>query len=315
MDASQVLVASGVTVVIPAYNYEKYLGEAVDSALSQDYASNIEVLIIDDGSTDRTGEIALSYGSRVRYHRKINAGLSAARNTGMELAQYDKVLFLDADDVLEPSCVRRLMQTWNETHPSPVVIGSSGRMINAEGSFHIDPENLAEISKLQILKTRDFVLRNRFSPIVLADRHILLSLQGFDTALRASEDRDMWIRASTMGQVIKLHECLHRKRDHGSNMSRQAEQQTSCIFQVLKKAQSNPSIQLEITDWREAHAVCFYQSALMHLAAGDRRMAWKQCLRSIATSPWLRSCQAIELPVCVRQKFLLLLLFARLRDI
>lgn len=107
MDASQVLVASGVTVVIPAYNYEKYLGEAVDSALSQDYASNIEVLIIDDGSTDLTGEIALSYGSRVRYHRKINAGLSAARNTGMELAQYDKVLFLDADDVLEPSCVRR----------------------------------------------------------------------------------------------------------------------------------------------------------------------------------------------------------------
>jgi glycosyltransferase involved in cell wall biosynthesis len=98
-----------VSIIIPCYNYAEYLGEAVESALAQTHRP-IEVLVIDDGSTDGTGRISASYAPRgVRYHRQENAGLSAARNAGARLCRGAYLVFLDADDVLEPSYVEECL--------------------------------------------------------------------------------------------------------------------------------------------------------------------------------------------------------------
>lgn len=87
-----------VSVVIPVYNGERYLAEAVQSALDQAYRP-LEVLVIDDGSTDGSGAVAQSFGQLVHYHYRDHAGLAATRNHGVSVARGELLAFLDADDV------------------------------------------------------------------------------------------------------------------------------------------------------------------------------------------------------------------------
>src|SRR5438105_4680193 len=90
-----------VSAVIPVHNGQRYLGEAISSVLAQAHAV-IECLVIDDGSTDATGEVAAGFGEPVRYVRQPRAGVSVARNRGAELAGGELVAFLDHDDAWLP---------------------------------------------------------------------------------------------------------------------------------------------------------------------------------------------------------------------
>jgi glycosyltransferase involved in cell wall biosynthesis len=100
-----------VTALVCAYNYERYVAEAIESAFAQDYpAELIEVLVIDDGSTDGTPEILRSYGDRIRVVRQPNGGLLAATARGIEEARGDLIAILDADDVWKPEKVRRQVE-------------------------------------------------------------------------------------------------------------------------------------------------------------------------------------------------------------
>ncbi len=101
-----------VTVIIPVYNYEKYLNLCIDSVLNQTY-KNIDVILVDDGSTDSSGKICDEYAhdDRVRVIHKENGGLSSARNAGMKIAQGDWVTFLDSDDFLKETFVERTLLT------------------------------------------------------------------------------------------------------------------------------------------------------------------------------------------------------------
>ncbi len=273
-----------VTVIIPCYNYARFLPDAVESALAQSTPDlPLEVLVIDDGSSDDTAAVAARYGDRLRYHFQSNAGLSAARNTGMAQAAHELVVFLDADDLLAPGAVAALLAARAAQATTPVVLAGRDQPIG------LDQQPLAPApvttGRVIPVPARLLVLRNRFAPGVLADRRVLLALGGFDPALRASEDRDLWIRAAARHPVALLDRVTLLKRDHGANMSRHAVQQTAAIEQVLAKAFNNPDLHLSAADRRLAQAVCCYQSALMHADAGDARTAARQMLRSIALYP------------------------------
>lgn len=97
-----------VSVIIPCFNYGQYLRAAIESALNQDYPF-IEVIVINDGSTDDTANIASAFDSQIRYVDQENQGLSQTRNTGSRIAKGEFLLFLDADDQLHPLCVRELL--------------------------------------------------------------------------------------------------------------------------------------------------------------------------------------------------------------
>src|SRR5271156_2034659 len=90
-----------VSVIIPTYNYGRFVTEAVDSVLAQSYTDH-EVIVVDDGSVDDTPERMQPYAERVRYLRQPNQGPSAARNNGIEAARGEYVAFLDADDLWHP---------------------------------------------------------------------------------------------------------------------------------------------------------------------------------------------------------------------
>ncbi len=283
-----------VSIIIPCYNYSRFLPAAIDSALAQSTpALSVEVLVMDDGSTDDTAAVAARYGSRIRYHHKVNAGLSAARNTGIDLAANDLVVFLDADDMLAPGAVQNLLAARTTCSAPPAVMAGRDLAVATDGIPLAAPP--PESGRIKPVSARDLVLRNRFAPAVLADRRMLLALGGFDTGLRASEDRDMWIRAAAIHPVALLDRVVLLKRDHGNNMSRAAEQQTASIEQVLAKAFLNPKLALTPADRRMAQAVCYYQSALMYADAGDHRTAIRQMLRSLLQSP-LASWQTDAIP-------------------
>ena len=98
-----------VSIVIPCYNQAEFLPEAIDSVLAQTYRP-IEVLVVDDGSSDNTAEVAQRYGDRIRYIHRANGGISAARNTGIAHVRGDFVKFLDSDDHIHPETVAWQME-------------------------------------------------------------------------------------------------------------------------------------------------------------------------------------------------------------
>ncbi len=123
-----------VSVIIPAYNVSNYIGECIDSILSQSY-SNLEVIIVDDGSTDNTAEICKAFkDSRIRYFKKENGGVSSARNYGLDCVQGACVLFVDSDDFLEKNMIEVLVDKMVKSNSDISVCGaykyySDGRKI------------------------------------------------------------------------------------------------------------------------------------------------------------------------------------------
>ena len=103
-----------VSIVVPIYNVEKYLSKCIDSLISQTY-KNLEIILVNDGSTDQSGEIAQQYAkqdSRIRYIVQKNKGLGGARNTGLEYAKGNYILFIDSDDYIRNNMVEKMAKCW-----------------------------------------------------------------------------------------------------------------------------------------------------------------------------------------------------------
>lgn len=226
----------GVSVIIPAYNYGRFLAESIDSALQQTLP-NVEVIVVDDGSTDNTRSIAFQFtDSRLRYIYQANQGLSAARNTGILNARYAFIAFLDADDLWLPPMIESALSNFSRLPSDFAVVACGLARMNADGE-PIDqvPVTHGEVAQKE-LKARDIVIKSRFMPsTVVVRREVFGEVGLFDTGLRSSEDRDMWIR---IGEKYRIHyyaERLVRIRKHGNNMSRNADRMRVNMRMVLKK--------------------------------------------------------------------------------
>src|ERR671910_1122682 len=126
----QEVVAGLVSVVIPCYNQAHFLGEAIESVLSQSYPHH-EIVVVDDGSTDDTSEVASRYDG-VRLVRQENRGLAGARNTGIRHSEGDYLVFLDADDRLLPEALRAGVECF-ESHPECAFVFGRFRYISVDG--------------------------------------------------------------------------------------------------------------------------------------------------------------------------------------
>ena len=139
------MVSGLVSVIIPAYNAARSLGRAIDSVLRQTYLS-VELIVVNDGSTDSTEAIARSYGDHVRYVFQENRGETAARNTGGKLANGEFVTFLDHDDYWKPQfaekCVGFLLD-----HPTAVGVICGSERLSALSGSEIIPKALAKASR------------------------------------------------------------------------------------------------------------------------------------------------------------------------
>lgn len=258
-----------VSVIIPTYNYARFLAEAVDSALAQTYRP-IEVLIVDDGSTDGTRElIETRYGNRaeIRYIFKENQGLSAARNTGIQGALGTFLVFLDADDRLRSDYVAKALEAYARLPSDTGVVAVQMEWIDTKGD--LIPSRLHFPTIETEITSVDLLVMSRFSPAVMVRSEVFQSCGNFDVSLKASEDRDMWIRISRIYRIFRLADKLLEVRRHGENMSGNGHRQSACIRQVLLKAYRSGII----SGWRQVYwvkalSIFVYQKALMESGDG-----------------------------------------------
>jgi glycosyltransferase involved in cell wall biosynthesis len=204
-----------ISVVIPCYNQAHYLGEAISSALDQNY-QNIEVIVVDDGSTDGTAEVAGRY-SQVKCIRQANRGLAAARNRGLEASRGEYVVFLDADDRLAPGAIA-VGTGWLDSHPDCAFVSGHYNLIDAEGwpMPHM-ASPCAEADHYRALLRRNYI---GMPATVMYRRPVLEIVKGFDTSRRACEDYDLYLRIARRFPVLCHHHLVAEYRQHGGNMSR-----------------------------------------------------------------------------------------------
>lgn len=210
-----------VSVITPVYNGERYLREALESLFAQDY-ENFESIVVDDGSEDRTSEIAQSFP--VRFERQENQGAAAARNRGISLARGALIAYLDSDDLLPPNKLS-VQAGYLAAHPEVgCVLGRQEVMLQGVE----EPEWLS----------RDLIYGDLDGiPLVSAmvRKEVLDELGGFDPSFGFAEDRDLFVRMREHGVRIEvLPEILVYRRFHGENTNFTRRPDKHPIFRSLK---------------------------------------------------------------------------------
>lgn len=142
-----------ISVIVPCYNVAEFLGECVDSLLAQTY-KNLEIILVDDGATDNTGEIAKRYAqnnTNVQYVYRENGGLSAARNTGIDNSKGEYVAFIDSDDYVEPNYIERLYSAIKDTGAEVSVCGYRKEGMEHDAVAFDDDEVISPHTAMKIL--------------------------------------------------------------------------------------------------------------------------------------------------------------------
>jgi len=221
---------AGVTAVITAHNEEGLIREAIASALAQTHAE-CEVLVVDDGSTDRTAEVAEGVGdSRIRVFREAHAGRSAALNKGIAMATHEFIAILDADDLWLPDrCGRQV--AFLDAHPEVAVVGSSAYLRDRQGR-----ERLLRVPTSDRAIRRAMAWGNPFvHSSAMMRRSALQACGGYaDTRF---EDYHLMVRIAAAHPVANLAEPLVVRRlgpgSHGRSGPRSHRLRTKLEFQRL----------------------------------------------------------------------------------
>ena len=210
-----------VSVIIPAYNGEQFIGEAIESALAQRGVA-IEVIVVDDGSSDQTVERIVEFGERVRLFQKKNGGVASARNFGIARARGRFVALLDQDDRYLPGKLATQIDMMNNC-PEAVVCHGNIRMIDALGHAlhnghlgHPTDESMPSGMVLERLFQWNFIL----ACTALMQRDAVLAVGGFNERLWGVDDYELWMKLATLGPIIYANEIISEYRWHGENASR-----------------------------------------------------------------------------------------------
>ncbi len=250
-----------VSIIVPAYNAERFLSEAIQSVLRQTLIE-WELLIVDDGSTDNTLAIAQRYASqdaRIRCLHQDNGGVSAARNCGIidvsKEAEY--VTFLEADDLWEPDALALLVAA---LEVDPLAVGAHGlvREIDSSGNWIGGGWREAWARNRQYVKGRKLLKSEGHEPTtfscvvydpcfvvgtIVVRRSTLTAAGLFDTSLTYAEDHDMWLRISRQGRLAYVDRVILSYRQHGASAMRNASDRsprTNVRLRMLASPQISP---------------------------------------------------------------------------
>lgn len=250
-----------VSIIIPAYNHAHLLADTLHSALAQTHAA-LEVIVVDDGSQDNTRGVVAAFAGRVTYLRQENAGVCAARNSGLALAQGEFVLFLDSDDLLAPKAIEIKSALLQEDSRAALAysafryVGEDGRRVLDEA--HPKP-NGSPLRRL-LLRTLGFPPGN-----ALIRRAMLESVGKWDTELSGAADTDLWIRLAHAGHAFAYADvALFDYRILSNSMSRNYTRQINDEFKRLDKFFARPNLPVEIMQLQSC------SRAILHLEAATR---------------------------------------------
>lgn len=275
-----------ISIILPVWNGEKFLAAAVDSLLAQTF-TDFELLVVDDGSNDRTPEILRSYAdSRLRVLRLDHAGIVVALNHGLSQARADWIARLDADDLSEP---RRLELQWHAVNRRPqAVLCHTAATLVGEGGW--------PVAEARLPRSRSFMaLRLCYQcPIVhstvLFEKAAALAAGGYLPEERHAEDFSLWGRLLEQGEFIGLPEKLVRFRLHDQSVSRQNIEAQQALARKIGIRHCQKFLKLDEADAVRANTLlltatrdCKWRDWWWFLTRCAPRLKWK----SAETLGWL----------------------------
>lgn len=190
-----------VTILMPVYNGEKYIAEAIDSVLAQTF-TDFEFLIVNDGSTDSTEKIISSYNDpRIKLVNQVNGGVSCALNTGLSLAKGKFIARFDSDDICYPE---RLMEqvAFMKQNPDYVLIGSDADYVTEQGDFVFYYENTGH-SDTEI-RERIYEKNPIIHSTVLFVKDVIINAGAYDKGAHTFEDHLLWVKVIKYGKVCNV---------------------------------------------------------------------------------------------------------------
>ena len=224
-----------VSVIIPNYNHTRFVTAAIDSVLQQSYR-DVEIIVVDDGSTDDSAAVIARYGARVRYIYQQNQGLGAARNTGIKAAAGRFVGLLDADDAWLPSYLAHMM-TLVARHPDAAVYYANARYMDVNGVEMPGLVTGATVAPDQVYAQ---LLRANFliPSTILLRRDVVMAAGLFeqqDRAMHGCEDWDLWLRLAPHHRFVGAYTPLVRYRVHGGSLSAGVDKMQRAARAVVEK--------------------------------------------------------------------------------
>ena len=274
-----------VSVVIPTYNRAGLVGEALQSVLSQPL-DDMEVLVVDDGSTDETQTVLARFTDpRVRVVHQANQGISGARNTGVRETSGEYIAMLDSDDRWRPNVLPRLVAAL-DAHPEAVLVYGRAQAMDAYGFPLPQMKGTVEMFPSRTLRS---ILYGDFVPIIaaLVRRDALLRAGPFDPDVSGTEDWDMWIRLARLGGFVFLEDTLADFRQHTAQFTQsygeRLERLMAARVRVLDKAFAQPDLPPDVLAVRPlAYRNVYISTAVRWLNTGMLGPAWtalRQALR------------------------------------
>jgi glycosyltransferase involved in cell wall biosynthesis len=216
-----------VSVIVPCYNGAPFLEEALRSALAQSYP-RVEIIVVDDGSTDNSGEVAQRFP--IKYIWQRNSGLSAARNSGIRESKGSYLVFLDADDRLKPKAIEIGLRAL-ELRPDCALVVGDHVFISSDGSplaisCKVDPLH----SHYAALLKSNFI---EMISTVLFRRSVFDEVGVFNARLRAAEDYELYLRIARVRPICCHPAVVAEYRMHEANISRNPELMLTTTLEVL----------------------------------------------------------------------------------
>jgi glycosyltransferase involved in cell wall biosynthesis len=232
--------APSVSVIVPCFNQARFLPAALTSVLEQSFDGEVECIVVDDGSTDATEDVARRY--RVTLLAQENRGLAAARNRGLDAAGADLVVFLDADDRLAP-CALSVNAAALAARPKAGFVSGHCTLVGPDGTRLYTPSQ--------------YVVDERHYDALLAGSYIwnpgsvmyrkarLIEIGGFEPTLSPAADYDVYLRLARSDAVVAHAQVTVEYRQHAAQMSHRSEPMLTAIGRILAR---------ELEDWHDEPA-------------------------------------------------------------
>ncbi|MFY7863796.1 glycosyltransferase [Roseateles sp.] len=286
-----------VSVIMPCFNAEHFIADALNSILAQQYPGPLEIVVVDDGSTDKSVQLASAF-ERVTVIRQENKGPAAARNLALENTSGDVLAFLDADDLWTPGSLQSRVEHLIKDPEVGVVFGDFSYWTPVATTKEAASEVRCQLPDSVLSATREGWVYPEIllDPIVhiiatIVRRSVVDAIGGFDKSLRTGEDYDFFIRAARHCRFSHVESVVARYRLHPSSITR-VPQPVSNEYTVVSRAiarygNTNPAgRQLAVSQLKlRMHKMCF-DHALQHLRHGDPRIAASGFRTAIKHHPW-----------------------------
>ncbi len=280
-----------ISVVIPVYNAESTIEQALQSVIDQTY-SNIQIIVVNDGSEDATESIVKRMTYDIHYIKQANAGAAEARNNGVNSAKGNYIAFLDADDVWHKQKLELQMRAFI-LHPEIAFCSTLGSVSDRDNYMqHCNQE----FGEAEILVINDFntIFRNPYfgTPTIMMRKSVFLEVGGLDTSFKTGEDIDLWLRTSYGGSVAIVQAKLTVVIGmDGSLTDRESTNTFSDNLRVIEKFCQMHAVfaKNNIGLVKEMQSFIYTQWGSAILSNGDRHEARKYLLKAIKHKVMLRS--------------------------